>query len=138
MTTNNHLFEELSFYTLSHPDADYFIHQLVVDAYTAQNVTEHTKRISLFFSLVGLYLLNEKKYTGKQIQRAHTLLSRHKNDIPEVVLPVKRGDVTIVEVLESKSNRDEMIKKWCASVWAEYKMNKETIKCYCDKYLFSV
>ena len=137
MTTNNKLFEELSFYTLSHSDPNYFIHQLIVDAYTAQTATKHTKKISLVFSIVGLYLLIEKNYSGKEIQGAHTLLSSYKKDIPEIKLPEKRGNITIIEVLESKLNRDEMIKKWCYSVWKEYEINKEEIKRYCGKYLFN-
>ncbi|MEE9361155.1 MAG: DUF5946 family protein [Cellulophaga sp.] len=136
MTTDTKLFEELSFYTLSHSDSDFFIHQLIVDAYTAQTANENTKKISLVFSLVGLYLLIEKNYTGKEIQRAHTLLSNYKEFLPEVKLPNDRGNITISEVLESELNHDEMIKKWCSSVWKEYEFSKEEIKQYCEMYLF--
>jgi hypothetical protein len=133
---NNNYFNELSFYTLSHPDNVYFIHQLIVDAYTAQTANESTKRISLVFSLVGLYLLIEKNYTGRQIQQAHTILSNHKEHLPGIVLPTERGEITIVDVLANKSNRDEMIKKWCKSVWRSYESSHDQIKQYCVKYLF--
>ena len=136
MTTESKLFEELSFYTLSHSDSDYFIHQLIVDAFTAQTADKDTKKISLFFSLVGLYLLIEKDYTGKQIQQAHTVLSNYKDYIPEIKLPENRGEITISEVLKSELNRDEMIKKWCSSVWKEYESSKEEIKLFCEIYLF--
>ena len=136
MTTDSKLFEELSFYTLSHSDSDYFIHQLIVDAFTAQSAYEDTKKISLVFSLVGLYLLIEKNYTGKQIQQAHTMLSNYKDYLPEIKLPENRGEITISEVLESELNRDEMIKKWCYSVWKEYESSKEEIKRFCEIYLF--
>lgn len=137
MTTDSNLFEELSFYTLSHSNSDYFIHQLIVDAYTAQTANKNTKKIGLVFSLVGLYLLIEKNYTGKEIQQAHTLLSNHKEFLPEVKLPNNRGNITVSQVLESELNRDEMIKKWCASVWKAYELSKEEIKRYCDMYLLN-
>ena len=136
MTTDSKLFDELSFYTLSHPDTDYFIHQLIVDAYTAQTANKHTKKISLVFSLVGLYLLIEKNYTGKQIQQAHTILANYKNYLPEIKLPKNRGEITISDVLKSKQNRDEMIKKWCYSVWMAYESNQKEIKQFCETYLF--
>ena len=99
------LFDELSFYTLSHPDRGYFIHQLIVDAYTAQTANKN----SLVFSLVVLYLLIEKNYTGRQIQEAHTLLSNYKEHLPDIKLPIERGDITIVDVLANKSNRDKIL-----------------------------
>ena len=136
MITDSKLFEELSYYTLSHPDSDYFIHQLIVDAFTAQTADKDTKRISLVFSLVGLYLLIEKNYTGKQIQRAHTVLANYKEHLPIIKLPENRGEITISEVLKSELNRDEMIKKWCSSVWKEYESSKEEIKRFCEIYLF--
>ena len=136
MTTDSKLFEELSFYTLSHADSDYFIHQLIVDAFTAQTALKDTKNISLVFSLVGLYLLIEKNYTGKQIQQAHTVLSNYKDYLPVIKLPENRGEITISEVLKSELNRDEMIKKWCSSVWKEYESSKEDIKRFCEIYLF--
>ncbi len=136
MRTDSKLFEELSFYTLSHPDFDYFIHQLIVDAFTAQTADKDTKKISLVFSLVGLYLLIEKNYTGKQIQQAHTVLSNYKEYLPEIKLPENRGEITISNVLESELNRDEMIKKWCSSVWKAYESSKEEIERFCETYLF--
>ncbi len=136
MTTDSKLFEELSFYTLSHSDSDYFIHQLIVDAFTAQTADKDTKKISLVFSLVGLYLLIEKNYTGKQIQQAHTVLSNYKDYLPEIKLPENRGEITISVVIKSKLNRNEMIKKWCSSVWKEYESSKEEIKRFCEIYLF--
>jgi len=136
MTTTKDHFDELSFYTLSHTDRDYFIHQLIVDAYTAQTANENTKKISIVFSLVGLYLLIEKNYTGRQIQQAHTLLSFHKEHLPDIKFPIKRGEITIVDVLANESNRDEMIKKWSESVWHSYESNHDQIKQYCDNFLF--
>jgi hypothetical protein len=49
------LFDELSFYTLSHGHPR-FIHQHALDAYTAQTASEQTRTIAIFFALMGLYL----------------------------------------------------------------------------------
>lgn len=133
---DKNFFHELSFYTLSHPNRDFFIHQLIVDAYTAQTANENTKKISLVFSLVGLHLLIEKNYSGRQIQEAHSLLAHHKEHLPDIKLPNKRGEITIEDVLRNKINRDEMIKKWCESVWLSYQSCHEQIKQYCDNFLF--
>ncbi len=135
---NNTNFNELLFYTLSHPDKQYFIHQLVVDAYTAQTATKNTKKISLVFSLVGLYLLIEKKYTGRKIQEAHLLLSKYKEQLPDIALPSKRGDITIITVLATTNNRDAIIKEWCLSVWQAYADHRLCIKHYCDSYLYKI
>jgi hypothetical protein len=58
---------ELSYYTLSLQD-NYFIHQLIVDAYAAQHSGKDVKTITTAFALGGLFLVNERTYTGKQVQ----------------------------------------------------------------------
>ena len=61
-TSNQKQYNELLYYTLAHPDIDYFIHQHVVDAYTAQTADINTKPIAITFVLVGLYMFIQKKY----------------------------------------------------------------------------
>ena len=61
------LYHELSCYTSAHPDPS-FIHQHIVDAYTAQHANETTKLIALVFALIGLYLHVEKNFTGRQVR----------------------------------------------------------------------
>jgi hypothetical protein len=63
---NDSNYNQLAFYTLGLQDKC-FIHQYIVDAYTAQNANSNTKSISLIFSLVGLYLQIEKNYSGKEV-----------------------------------------------------------------------
>ncbi|MEL6535151.1 MAG: DUF5946 family protein [Bacteroidota bacterium] len=135
MTLSSKHFDELSYYTFAHPDANYFIHQLVVDAQTAQTADNSTKKIGLVFAVVGLYLLNEKGYTGRKIQQAHAHLSQHKEALPEISLPTKRGDITIEDVLASTEDRDEQIKAWSASVWQAYEESWEVIRQYCERWL---
>ncbi len=75
--TDQEKYNELSYYTLAHTDPS-FIHQHIVDAYAAQHADENTKSITLTFALVGLYLHIEKKYSGKEVQRAHMQLANQR------------------------------------------------------------
>ena len=116
------LFHEWSFYTLSHKREE-FIHQHIVDAYTAQTADTNTKLIAIYFALIGLYLLVEKNYTGKQVQNAHVALSYQSKNFNTIHLPEYRGEIHIEDVLNSLpgKQRDEMIYQWCKSVWSAYK-----------------
>src|SRR5258708_288507 len=69
------LYYSLAFYTLNLKDKA-FLNQYIVDAYAAQHATKETKPIKITFALVGLYLMAEKGYTGRQVQQAHMQLAR--------------------------------------------------------------
>lgn len=128
-------FHQLSYYTLSHPDPAFFIHQLAVDAYTAQTADAQTKPISLVFALVGLYLVVERGFTGRAVQEAHMRLSKQPKVFPEIDLPKERGAVTVEDVLLAWEGKDEMIKRWCAEVWEAYEANRQRIIGYCAERL---
>jgi hypothetical protein len=119
--TSDEAYHELCGYTLAHRDPA-FIHQYVVDAFAAQNANERTKPIKLTFALVGLYLHLEKKFSGKQVQRAHQFLARRKRSWPTFPLPPSRGAITAADVLASRAGpeRDKAIDVWCASVWEAF------------------
>lgn len=120
--TDQGLFHALSYYTLAHTDQNYFIHQLAVDAYTAQHADEHTKAVAITFALAGLYLVVEKGYSGKEAQLAHMAMAKKKTEWPVFELPTERGSITIEDVLahEPGAGRDEMIRAWCREVWRCY------------------
>ncbi len=122
------LYDELSLYTLSHSDSS-FIHQYIVDAYAAQHAGENTKPITLAFALMGLYLHIEKSYSGKEIQNAHMQMGKTKKEWPTFDFPRHRGDVTVLDVLETKSgiDRDQMINEWSDSVWQSWIENHEEV-----------
>jgi hypothetical protein len=93
-----------------------------VDAWTAQHADRDTRPIALAFALVGLYLLAERGFSGREVQRVHTQLARRREDWPEFPLPAARGSITVVEVLVTAPGaaREAAIHAWCASVWAAY------------------
>jgi hypothetical protein len=122
------LYNELALYTLQLNDKE-FIHQYVVDAFAAQTADENTKPIKIDFALAGLYLHNEKKYTGREVQLAHMELARRKEALPKLNLPKERGQITIKDVLQEPSGerRNAAINKWSESVWEAYKANQDKI-----------
>lgn len=79
-------YDELYAYTIAHHDPT-FIHQHVVDAIGAQSADESDKPIKLTFSLVGLFLLIEKQFSGKAVQMAHMKLARRKQPWPTFRFP---------------------------------------------------
>lgn len=114
-------YHELACCTLAQTSAD-FIHQHVVDAFAAQHASTSDKPIRLAFALVGLYLHIECNYNGKEVQRAHQAIAATKRAWPVFSAPEHRGNITIADVLATKSgaDRDGMIDTWCRSVWAAF------------------
>jgi hypothetical protein len=108
----------LTYYTLAHPDPS-FVHQHVVDAYTAQTAGAGTKPIAVAFALFGLYLFIERGTSGRDVQRMDMLLARRRHVWPSFRLPAGRGTITVADVLAAPpgAQRDDLIRQWCVSVW---------------------
>jgi hypothetical protein len=134
MSNDRAAYDELCAYTLTRGDAA-FIHQHVVDAYTAQTATEQTKAIALTFALVGLYL-HARGFTGKEVQRVHMQMAREKRAWPTLVLPGERGEVTAADVLAATDNaeRDDAIHRWCDSVWRAVAINECAVETLLRDY----
>ena len=115
------MFYKLSCYTQTHPDPS-FIHQYAVDAFAAQCADGNTKPITISFALISLYLHLEKGFSGREVQIAHVKLAKHRKEWPKFDLPASRGNITVYDVLDAPRGpkRDEMIHKWCISVWDAY------------------
>jgi hypothetical protein len=114
-------YHELSYYTLAHGDPS-FIHQHIVDAHTAQCANESSKPIAVAFALIGLYLAVEENRSGKDVQRTHMTLAKKRREWPRFALPRHLGAITVSDVLAAPAGdqRDDMIRQWCASVWAAW------------------
>ena len=114
-------YHDVCAYTLTLGDPA-FIHQHVVDAFAAQTADDRTRPIGVTFALVGLYLLIEKRFSGRHVQRVHMALARHKEAWPTFALPHDRGTMTAADVVAAPPgpDRDRAIHAWCASVWAAY------------------
>jgi hypothetical protein len=121
-------YDALCCYTLERGDPS-FIHQHVVDAFTAQHADEHTKPIALTFALVGLYLHVERKLSGRQVQLVHMALAQKKRQWPTFGFPRERGGMTVRDVMTADAGpeRDEAISRWCASVWHAYRDDRDAV-----------
>ena len=128
METDQDAYNELCYYTLPLGDPA-FIHQHVVDAFAAQTAGGNDKPIKVAFALVGLFLYVEKQFSGRQVQLAHMKLAQKKQPWPVFVLPAKRGAITVREVLAAPAGpaRDEMIRRWCASVWNAFSESRPIV-----------
>src|SRR4051812_2273690 len=98
------LYHQLSVHTLSDRDPT-FPHQLAVDAYAAQHAGPETKPITTAFALIGLYLVCERGFTGRQAQRAHMFLGRRRQEWPRFDPPAERGAVTVGDVLAAGNDQ---------------------------------
>ena len=87
--------------------------------------------------MIGLYLLVEKNYTGKQVQNAHVTLSYQSKNFKPISLPEYRGETHIEDVLNSLpgKQRDELIYQWCKSVWGAYKEVSKEIEEMAGRFI---
>jgi len=122
-------YHALAFYSLSHAGAS-FIHQHVVDAYTAQHVSEETKPIAAAFALIGLYLHVECGYSGREVQRAHRQLAGKRKSWPKFDAPQRPGDVSVSDVVSAPPGtlRDQAIEEWCAAVWTAWHGSRDLVR----------
>jgi hypothetical protein len=129
MASDQDLYNELAFYTLSHP-SQAFIHQHAVDAFAAQHADERSKPIATVFALIGLYLHIEKGFSGKQVQKAHMQLATRRKQWPRLEPPEERGATGVSAVLAAPpgEERDEMIRAWCVAVWNAWKVTQGQIR----------
>lgn len=121
---------ELAIYTLERRDA-YFIHQVLVDTYACQHYKEGAPRIGFAFGFLGLCLLLEHGYTGREVQDAHIRLARLRKDWPAFALPENRGALTVSSALAPPpgDERDGAIKAWAAATWDAFpKEEKERVR----------
>ncbi|WP_308637242.1 DUF5946 family protein [Paenibacillus silvisoli] len=123
------LFNQLSYYTIAHGQPE-FIHQLALDSYGAQHSGGTARPITTAFSLIGLYLVVEHGFTGKQVQQAHMQLARAKTDWP--VLSPPKGDavMTIQDVLRAEAGepRDTKIRQWVHAAWSSWAHAHDWVK----------
>jgi len=128
MPTDQELFDELCFYTLSHPDPA-FLHQHAVDSFAAQHADAQSKPITVVFGLIGLYLFLEKGFTGKQVQKMHMQLARQRKVWPAISPPGVQARITVSDVLAAPRGpeRDNAIRDWCVSVWETWQPRRGLI-----------
>ncbi|MGZ7109414.1 MAG: hypothetical protein ACXVHW_10625, partial [Methanobacterium sp.] len=70
-----------------------------------------------------------KGFSGKEVQNAHVKLAKHRKQWPVFDIPEYRGKIRVNDVIVAPEGpkRDEMIYKWCTSVWNAYSKSHEKI-----------
>lgn len=131
--------DELAAYTLTLGDAT-FIHQHVVDAWTAQMATADTKPIALTFALAGLYLHIERGLTGREVQLVHIAMGREKRQWPRFELPSRRAamDPRAVMDLPAGAERNAGIDRWCEAVWASHASSRTALVALLEEYAVDI
>ena len=96
-----------------------FPYQLVVDAYGAQHAGPLSRPIGTAFALIGLYLVLECGFTGKDVQQVHTYLAQRTKGWPGFNPPATPSPVTILDVVRCPSGaaRMAMLRTWTRAVW---------------------
>jgi len=128
------LYGQLSGYTLSQNDST-FIHQLTGDAYGAQHSGGVTKNITTIFALIGLCLVMEHNYTGRQVQKVHMRIA--KQSWPRLDPPKHNASITVLDVLEAKDDiqRANLIKSWVTAVWDSLSQHHEWVRQKTKEYI---
>ena len=128
-SSDRDLYDRLAFYTLELRDPE-FIHQHIVDAYAVQHAGAGTKPIAIVFGLIGLYLYVEKNFTGRQVQRAHMQLARHRRKWMAPPIPSNQhATIGVADVLSAPPGplRHAMIRRWCECVWLGWQASRSQI-----------
>jgi hypothetical protein len=129
------LYHEVLYATLALQDPE-FTHQVAIDAYAAQHAGPHVKPITVAFALVGLYLVWERGFTGRQVQRVHTALAPKTKAWPRFSAPDACPWLTVQHPAASPDERRvEAIREWSHSVWQVWKPEEERIASLLQMYL---
>lgn len=89
-----------------------------------------SRPIAIVFGLIGIYLYVEKNFTGRQVQRAHMRLARHRRTwMAPAIPPDQRANIGVADVLAAPPGplRHGMIRRWCESVWQDWRESRSQI-----------
>jgi Family of unknown function (DUF5946) len=130
------LYGELSAYNFERGDLT-FLHQLAVDAYGAQHAGDGSRPITTAFSLIGMALVWEYGYNGRQVQMAHMQLARQKFEWPPFNPPDMTHTLTVADVMQAEAGqeRDQRIREWSTSVWTRWTAYHDWVLRFCHKHL---
>lgn len=130
------VYYQLTAFTLSLADTE-FIHQIVVDTYTAQHPGPGMRPITIPFALIGLYLAFERGFTGREVQLAHISLGRKHIRWPEFTPPLVKASVTVLDILPrvSATGYREPIMNWGKAVWETWKPDHKRVGGLVSQYL---
>ena len=99
---------------------------------------EEHARLRLYLVFIGLYLAQEKGYTGLQVQRAHVKIGRTRRDWPRLEPPEHPAELTVMDVLQvgTDAEKEEMLLRWAASVWQSWEHRHQWVREMTERVLY--
>jgi hypothetical protein len=107
------------------------VHMLSADVYPAQHpgVPGRQSSQSVWVHLVGLCLSLEHGFDGVASARAKARLASPDAAFDWLEPPESRGELTILDVLDSAPDRHaEMVDRWASSVWQAWSIHQAAIR----------
>ena len=107
------------------------VHMLSADVYPIQHpgVPGRQSSQSVWVHLVGLCLSLEHGFDGVASARAKARLAAPRTVFDWLEPPTSRGDVTILDVLDSEPDRHaETVERWANSVWLAWSIHHAAVR----------
>jgi hypothetical protein len=131
---------EVAGFEAEHPEL-LALHQLLVDAYGAQHAGRGSIRLP--YSLVGLHLALDRRWSGTAVRTLHGRMGKPRADWPAFERPGALGNRTILDVAEagarpgSVDGHRRALHEWARSVWEAWSPAREATGALTDRFLRS-
>lgn len=113
------------------------LHQLTLDSYGAQHAGDQVPPIGTAFSLIGLHLALDERWSGNAVRAAHQHLAAGATTWPHFTPPARRGPFTIGDVAGSPTPEEhaQRVRAWAASVWQAWSAEHDRVREWSDQAL---
>jgi hypothetical protein len=134
------LYGDLIGYEMSNLAELGWLHQLCVDTYGAQHLSDGSG-IRVPYSLVGLHLALDRGASGARVRALHQRMGRPDDSWPRFVPPSERGRITVLDVVrmgslvDSIEGHTEAVQRWAWSVWEAWREQHDDVIALTDRLL---
>ena len=110
-----------------------FVHQLAVDAYGAQHLTDASPKIAKLFTLMGLCMVTERDATGYEVQMAHMAKSKDRDrpDWPNLPIRPRRFVMNVGDVLNTEP-LEPALRSWVEATWEAFADVHAEVRAFCE------
>lgn len=132
-----HLYTTVTGHELSHVRELGGVHQLTVDAYSAQHAGQDVPPIGVAFALIGLYLTLDQGWSGSDVRAAHQDLASRFQTWPQFTPPAQRAPLTVAHVAGSPSPEEHAsrVRAWAESVWQAWSAEHGRVRAWAAETL---
>lgn len=113
------------------------LHQLTLDAYGAQHPGDQVPPIGTAFSLIGLHLALDHRWSGNAVRAAHQHLAKRPTPWPRFTPPATPGALTIGHVAGSPTPEEhaQRVRAWAGSVWEAWSTEHDRVRQWANQAL---